>query len=187
MSEPIHRLFFALRPDAATAREIESAATALKASGRVRGRWLQPSKHHLTVHFLGNHAGRPTSLIEQACSAAQQVRGAPFEIELDRVETFGAHRQSPCVLRCSPDSDRSLEGLRAALGSALAGEGLGHLLEDRFTPHVTIAYVDGRLNEPITIRAVAWRVHEFELVESHGPTAQHEVLDRWTLREPETR
>ncbi|HET7062968.1 MAG TPA: RNA 2',3'-cyclic phosphodiesterase [Rudaea sp.] len=184
MSEPTHRLFFALRPDAAVAREIECAAASIKASGHVRGRWVQSSKHHLTVHFLGSHAGRPTSLIERAHGAAQRVRIAPFEIELERVETFGARRQSPCVLRCSPHSERPLEMLRTTLGEALADAGLARWLEQRFTPHVTIAYVDATLDEPITIPAITWRVQNFALVESHGATAQHEVLDRWPLRVP---
>jgi 2'-5' RNA ligase len=186
MSEPNHRLFFALRPDAQVARAIEFATAAIKASGRVSGRWVQPSKHHLTVHFLGNHAGRPASLIERARAAAQQVRLAPFEIELDRVETFGGRRQSPCILRCPLRSDRALEILRATLGYALADAGLAHWLEKRFTPHVTIGYVDRGLSEPIAIQTLTWRVQDFALVESHGPAAQHEVLDQWPLSEPGT-
>jgi len=184
MSETAHRLFFALRPDAAVAREIECAAESIKASGRVRGRWVQPSKHHLTVHFLGSHAGRPVRLIERAHAAAQHVRIAPFEIELGRVETFGARRQSPCILRCSSHSDRPLGMLHAALAAALADEGLARWLEQRFTPHVTIAYVDGILDEPITIPAITWHVQNFALVESHGAVAQHDVLDQWPLRGP---
>jgi len=183
MSEPIHRLFFALRPDAAAAGEIESAAAAIKASGRLLGRWVQPSKHHLTVHFLGNHAGRPENLIERARAAAARVRLAPFEIVLDRAETFGARRQSPCVLRCTPQSDGLLEALRAALGGVLADAGLARWLEKRFTPHVTIAYVEGTLSEPIAIPATAWNVQDFALVESHGAAAQHEVLAQWPLRD----
>ncbi len=184
MSEPIHRLFFALRPDAAAAHEIECAAASIRASGGVRGRWVQPSKHHLTVHFLGSHVVRPADLIERARAASQHVRIAPFEIELERVETFGARRQSPCVVRCSPHSDHSLEMLRATLGEALADEGLGRWLEQRFTPHVTIAYIEGGLSEPIAIPPIAWCVRGFALIESHGASAQHEVLDQWPLREP---
>ena len=186
MSEPVHRLFFALRPDAAVARAIECAAASIRASGRVRGRWVQPSKHHLTVHFLGTHVARPADLIERARAAAQHVRIAPFRIELERVETFGARRQSPCILRSSKQSARSLGWLRAALGGALAEAGLAHWLEQRFTPHVTIAYVEGGLSEPIMIAPIAWDVQGFTLIESHGATAQHEVLDQWPLRKPET-
>jgi 2'-5' RNA ligase len=186
MSEPIHRLFFALRPDPAVARAIECAAASIRASGRVRGRWVQPSKHHLTVHFLGTHAGRPADLIERARAAAQHVRIAPFQIELERVETFGARRQSPCILRFSKQSDHLLGWLRAALGGALAEAGLAPSLEDRFTPHVTIAYVEAGLGEPIAIPPIAWDVQGFTLIESHGATAQHEVLDQWPLRKPGT-
>jgi len=182
MSEPIHRLFFALRPDPAVARAIECAAASIRASGRVRGRWVQPSKHHLTVHFLGTHAGRPADLIERARAAAQHVRIAPFQIELERVETFGARRQTPCVLRCSSRSDRSLEMLRGMLGEALAAAGLARWLEQRFTPHVTIAYIEAGLSEPIAIAPIAWDVQGFALIESHGAAAQHEVLDQWPLR-----
>jgi 2'-5' RNA ligase len=182
----IHRLFFALRPDAEAGREIENTAATIKASARVRGRWVQPSKHHLTVHFLGSHAARPVNLIERARAAAQRVRFAPFDIELVRVETFGGRRQSPCVMRSSARSDRSLEVLRAKLGDALAEAGLEEWLEQRFTPHVTIAYVDGQLDESIEIPAIAWRVRDFALVESHGATARHDVLDQWPLSESGT-
>jgi 2'-5' RNA ligase len=74
--------------------------------------------------------------------------------------------------------------LRATLGQALADAGLARWLEQRFTPHVTIAYVDEGLSEPIAIPPIAWGVQAFVLIESHGATAQHEVLDQWPLREP---
>jgi len=186
MSASIHRLFFALRPDADAGREIESTVAAIKTGGRVRGRWVQPSKHHLTLHFLGSHAARPLDLIERARAAAQRVRLAPFEIELVRVETFGARGQAPCIVRCSAQSERSLQVLRAKLGDALIEGGLEAWLEQRFTPHVTIAYVDGRLVGSIEIPAIVWRVREFALVESHGATVRHEVLDQWALGEPGT-
>ncbi|HSE11426.1 MAG TPA: 2'-5' RNA ligase family protein, partial [Rudaea sp.] len=142
MIEQTHRLFFALRPDPPAAGEIERAAAVIKAGGRVRGRWVKPPKYHMTVQFLGNHSGRPADVIEKARTAAAQVRMTPFDVVLDHVATFGGHRRSsPCLLRCTPDSDNSVLALRSALGEALAGAGLAGLLEDRFTPHVTIAYV----------------------------------------------
>jgi 2'-5' RNA ligase len=186
MSASIHRLFFALCPDAEVGREIESTVATIKASGHVRGRWVQPSKHHLTLHFLGSHAARPLNLIERARAAAQRLRLAPFEIELVRIETFGARRQAPCIVRCSAQSDRSLEVLRAKLANALTEMGLEEWVEQRFTPHVTIAYVDGHLDGSIEIPPIAWRVRNFALVESHGATAHHEVLDQWALGEPGT-
>jgi 2'-5' RNA ligase len=74
--------------------------------------------------------------------------------------------------------------LRSKLTDALAGTRLAEWLERRFTPHVTIAYVDGSLDEPIEIPPIVWRVQDFALVESQGVSASHEVLDQWPLREP---
>ena len=182
MPEQIYRLFFALHPDASAAAEIERVVAALKTGGSVRGRWLNMQKHHATVQFLGTHAGRPGAIIEQARVAAAQIRLAPFEIVLDRVETFGGHRQAPCVLRFTPDSDKSVRTLHSVLGKALAAAGLAHVLEGRFTPHLTIAYVNRHLTEPIAVAPIAWRVRDFALVESHE--SRHAVLDRWSLPPP---
>jgi len=76
--------------------------------------------------------------------------------------------------------------LRDTLGEALAAVGLARWLEQRFTPHVTIAYVETGLSEPIAITPIAWDVHGFALVESHNATVQHEVLDQWPLHKPGT-
>lgn len=181
MPEQIHRLFFALHPDPLVAGEIGRAVAAIQAGGCVRGRWVKPPKRHMTVQFLGTHDARPERVVEQARLAAAQVRLAPFDVVLDRVETFGGHRRSPCVLRCTPDTDAAVRTLHSALGKALAMAGLAQLLEGRFAPHVTIAYVDGSLAKPIAIPPITWPVREFSLVESRGAETSHEVLDRWSL------
>lgn len=182
MRAQTYRLFFALHPDASAAGEIEHVVAALKIGGSVHGRWVKAQKHHVTVQFLGTHAGRPGAIIEQARGVAAQIRLAPFEIVLDRVETFGGHRQAPCVLRCAPDSDKYVRTLHSMLGKALAAAGLARLLEGRFTPHVTIAYVNRHLAQPMPVAPVAWQVREFALVESDE--ARHAVLDRWSLSPP---
>lgn len=184
MPEQIHRLFFALRPDAFVLDQVSRAVAAVKAEGSVRGRWLKPSKYHLTVQFLGTHDGRPERIIELARMAAAQVNLAPFDLVLERVDTFGGHRRPPCVLRCTADSDTSVQTLRTALGRALCAQGLAHLLEDRFTPHLTIGYAERRLPAPIAVAPIRWQVRQFELIESHGAEATHELLDRWSLQHP---
>ena len=109
--------------------------------------------------------------------AAAQLRIAPFEVVLDRVATFDGHRKSPCVLRCTPDSEQAVEALRSALGEALATARLADLLESsRFTPHLTIAYIDGSLAQPVAVQSIVWPVREFALVESHVRESRHEVL-----------
>ena len=181
MPGQVHRLFFALRPDTLVADRIARAVAAVNAEGSVRGRSVKPSKHHLTVQFLGTHDGQPARIIEQARVAAARVRLAAFDLVLDRIDTFGGHRRAPCVLRCTADSDASVQTLRRVLGEALVAEGLAHLLEDRFTPHVTIGYAERQLPAPIAIAPITWRVREFALIESHGAEASHVLLDRWSL------
>src|SRR5512144_2068594 len=112
MPEQIHRLFFALCPDAFVVDQVSRVVAAVEGDGSVRGRWVKPSKYHLTVQFLGTHDGRPARVIEQARLAAAQVTLAPFDLVLDHVDTFGGHRRPPCVLRCTAESDASVQTLR---------------------------------------------------------------------------
>lgn len=184
MPEQIHRLFFALRPDAFVVGQASRVVAAVEGDGSVRGRWVKPSKYHLTVQFLGTHDGRPARIIEQARLAAAQVSLAPFDLVLDHVDTFGGHRRPPCVLRCTAESDASVQTLRSALGRALRAEGLAHLLEDRFTPHLTVGYAERKLAAPIAVPPITWQVREFALIESHGAEATHALLDRWRLQHP---
>lgn len=182
MPEQIHRLFFALRPDAFVLDQVSRVVSALELERSVRGRWVKPSRYHLTVQFLGTHGSRPERIIELARIAAAQVSLAPFDLMLDHVDTFGGHRRPPCVLRCTAESDASVQTLRSALGRALCANGLAHLLEDRFTPHLTIGYAERKLPAPIPVLPIRWQVREFELIESHGAEARHELVDRWSLQ-----
>lgn len=181
MPEQVHRLFFALRPDAFVADQISQVAATVKDEAILRGRWVKPHRYHLTVQFLGTHAERPVRSIDQACVAAVQVRLEALDLVLNRIETFGGHRRAPCILRCTEESDTAVQALRTVLGESLAAERLAHLLEDRFTPHVTIGYVERQLPEPIAISPIPWRVCEFTLVESRGGANTHAVLGRWSL------
>jgi 2'-5' RNA ligase len=105
------------------------------------------------------------------------VRVAPFDITFDRIVTFRGRHQSPCVVRCTSESDVAIEALWRGLGAASSdvhAEAAG-----RFVPHLTIAYADRMLDVPIAIEPVVTRIKAFALVDSHD--AQHEVLARWTL------
>jgi 2'-5' RNA ligase len=181
MHSEIHRLFFALRPDSAIVPDIVRAVDTVKATKLIRGSWLAASKHHLTVHFLGDYPALSAAIVERAKSAAASVKFAPFEFVLDSASSFCGRRQSPCVLRCSPDSETALQSFWRELGEALIPTGLGALLERRFMPHLTIAYGDNVLAEPIPVSPIVWQVNEFVLIDSHVGRSNHEVLDRWRL------
>src|SRR4051812_7895113 len=109
MSCVSHRLFFALRPPAPVALVIEQVVTQLKAAGRVHGRWLDPAKYHITLHFLGTYEHFPDDVQARATAAAAHCTEQVQVVEFDRVATFARDRSPPCVLRCSPRTEASLQ------------------------------------------------------------------------------
>jgi 2'-5' RNA ligase len=176
-----HRLFFALCPPPSTVPEVERAAEAVKTAGVIRGSWLATDKYHLTLHFLGDHPALPGDLLERAKAAAVMVRSAPFQFALDNVSSFRGKWQSPCVLRCARETDVALRAFFRDLGDALTAQGLGHYVERRFTPHVTLAYGNNALTEPIAVTPIIWPVSDFVLIDSHFGKSHHEVLETWRL------
>jgi len=175
-----YRLFFALPPTVGVRAAIAAAAEAARASGAVRGRWVRALKYHLTLHFLGGHATRPEQAIDQALAAAGQLREPAFILDFDRIDSFKASARGPCILRCSPECEVPLRTLRGALGEGLAAKNLGELLEQRFAPHVTIAYGQVADGVPLRIEPIDWKVEEFALLLS-GPAAGYETLGVWPL------
>ena len=172
----MHRLFFALFPDPPALAAISRVAMRLQAEKVLRGRWMVPAKYHVTARFLGDHAD-PAAVIARAEAAAAQVRVVPFDITFDRIVTFRGRHQSPCVVRCTSESDVAIEALWRGLGDASSDV---REVAGRFVPHLTIAYADRMLDAPIAIEPVVTRIKAFALVDSHH--AQHEVLARWPLR-----
>jgi len=179
MPAQIHRLFFALRPDATLLAEIERSVQALKTSGCVRGRWLQPEKLHMTVQFLGDFAVAD-DIARLASHAAAGLHFAAFEFVLDRAETFPRKFNPPCVLRCAENAEAALQHFAHELGAALAAAGLAEFLESRaYVPHVTIAYAERELPKPVALAPILWRAQEFCLIDSVG--GAHNEIARWPL------
>ncbi|ENZ93528.1 2'-5' RNA ligase [Xanthomonas fragariae] len=119
------RLFFAVMADAHTAERAANIAEGLLQAGQVDGKPLGRERLHVTLHHLGDYAGGlPPSLLSRASQAAERVVLDAFDVELDRVGTFGGRRsQLPCVLR-GEDRVRGLHDLQGALGRQLARVGI---------------------------------------------------------------
>lgn len=186
MPSSVHRIFFAVVPDAQALRAIEAVAAELRASKAIGGRWTDPAKYHATVRFLGDHR-EPEALVDKARAAAAVVRQGAFAATFDRVATFGGRFQAPCVLRCTPQSDSCLEALWSALGDALTQQGIDSERDSRFMPHLTIAYADRRLAQPLRIDPITTAVGEFALVDSRVGAGTHSVIGRWPLCAPDDR
>ncbi|OOG38262.1 2'-5' RNA ligase [Rhodanobacter sp. C05] len=176
----VHRLFFALMPDAAICERLAAVAAGLKAARPgLRARWIHPDRYHVTLHFLGDHASLRPSLVDGAKAAADKVRATPFTWTLDTATSFRG-REPPCVLQgvetCEP-----LQQLWQALGKALALAVHGVRLERNFTPHVTLAYSHGAMLPELAVEPVTWPVTEFALIHHVVGQGAYQTLGRWPL------
>src|ERR1700756_2203657 len=96
---PMHRLFFALMPDAITRHDINHAAALVQQRHPgLRARWVKPERFHATLNFLGDFPAIPDQVVEKAIAAADHLRAAPFDWTLDYAASFRG-REPPCVLR----------------------------------------------------------------------------------------
>ncbi|WOB06202.1 2'-5' RNA ligase family protein [Piscinibacter gummiphilus] len=179
---PTDRLFFALLPDAPAAAAIAELANRLKAEHGLKGRPLATSRFHVTLHFFGDHVGLPHALVDGLAAAASALRFAPFDVVFDQAVSFpGRPRKRPFVLRGSEAGLAALMDFRRGLSEALVRQGLGELVDDTFTPHVTLLY-DGQLLPPQPVGPIVWRVNDFALVDSLIGQARHVPLARWPLQ-----
>ncbi|WP_115559768.1 2'-5' RNA ligase family protein [Xanthomonas arboricola] len=207
------RLFFAVMADAATAGLAAGIAEGLLQSGQVDGKPLGRERLHVTLHHLGDYAGGlPPSLVSRASQAAERVAMEAFDVEFDRVGTFGGRRsQLPCVLR-GEERVRGLYTLQGALGRQLAHVGRRSQLpcvlrgEERVRGLYTLQGALGRqlahvgiagdaqytphmtllyCNQTLPQRrcdALAWTVRDFALVRSFLGQSRYQIEGRWPLR-----
>ena len=176
----VHRLFFALLPDAATRARLAQAAQALKASHPgLRARWVSPARYHVTLHFLGDYALLRQDVVDAAMAAATELRMAPFEWVLHEAASFRG-RQPPCILRSSSVPE-PLQQLWQDLRRALVLVGQGRHIARSFTPHVTVAYSRAVLLDVTPIEPVAWLVERVALVHSVVGQQDYQVLAEWSL------
>ncbi|MET0335738.1 MAG: 2'-5' RNA ligase family protein [Rhizobacter sp.] len=175
------RLFFALLPDEATAQRVGALARQLKAEHGLKGRPLAVSRFHVTLHFFGDHPGLPQALVDGVSAAASALRWAPFDVTFDHAMSFpGRPRRRPFVLRGGDEGLSALMTFRRALSDAIERRGLGRLVAERFTPHITLLY-DDQLLPARPVEPLVWRVNEFVLIDSLIGLTRHVPLARWKL------
>lgn len=155
------RLFLALNLDPEVRRRIHAATHALRAA-TPDARWVDESKLHLTLKFLGE---QPETLVAPLSAALDQAAARSHELDLQ----FGAigafpNFRRPRVVWVGVAPDPKLELLHHDIEVACEGLGLG--VEGRpFRPHVTLARVDkddGALRQA----AKGLKVREVSVVDS---------------------
>jgi 2'-5' RNA ligase len=169
----VQRLFFGLWPDPAARQRLAALGAALQIPG---GRVVHPEDLHLTLQFLGPV---PAHRFEDVLAAAEQVDGAPFELQ---IASTGFWRR-PRIAWCAPlETPPALTALVAGLGRQLAV--VGYPPESRpYSPHVTLARKaraapSGPLPEPIR-----WLATSFALAASLSvpEPPRYKILRRWPL------
>jgi 2'-5' RNA ligase len=179
-SRASHNLFFALWPSDAVRAEITAAARQLRAESAPQGRWINPLRYHLTLHYLGNHAAIPPTLLALALAAGDAVHTAPFELVLDRAGSF-RNRDIPWWLGCD-EAPAGLQALWNAIAESFKTVGSDALDRSRLTPHVTILRDARTPLAPTPIAPIAWPVDGFVLIDSVlGAEAKYTELRRWAL------
>lgn len=170
------RLFFAIWPEPAALEVLAELRTTLRP--RVSGRWLSPSRYHVTLAFLGEVAG---TRMPELISMADRIRFPGFCLELDRWVWWPRSR----VLALAPRSP-PLELLHLAHGLTAGLARIGFEPERRdFRPHLTMAR-DVRLDPgalPLA-NTIALRFEQFCLVVSRPSPAgsRYEILRDWPLQ-----
>jgi 2'-5' RNA ligase len=174
----VHNVFFALMPDETTCGRTAQAVESLRARHVPQGRWLSPSRYHMTLHFLGTFSELPRERIDAACAAAAKVHLPAFDLVLDRAGHFP---KGIGWLGCA-QTGAPLQRLWEVLRRELAHVHVGVQGHSAFKPHVTILR-DAREALPAQpIEAITWPVREFVLVDSRlGERNEYRPLGRWPL------
>ena len=166
------RLFFAVWPEPAAARELARVGQAL--AELAGGKPVPAEKIHITLAFLGSLGAEETGA---AVLAAAGIEGAPIRMDVDQVGSFRRARVG-WAAPSRPGAD--LTALQAALAGELQRRGFR--LEDReFRPHATLVRKLAKAIPAAPIEAVEWRSRAFTLVESTGG-GRYEVRESWGLR-----
>ncbi len=182
MAGDAHNLFLALWPDAAVRGRLALAARAAIVANGLRGRPVDPARYHLTLHFLGRHAGLPQDVLARARAAAHEVSASAFTMRIDRVGCFRAARM-PLWLGCRQPPE-ALGALHAALAAALRRHGCAPAREGALVPHVTVLRDARPACAAALDRPVAWPVDDFVLVDSAiGSGSPYAVVSRWPLHQ----
>jgi 2'-5' RNA ligase len=174
------RLFFALLPDAEAAARIAALQSRLRAQFGLTGRAIATERLHVTLSHVGDYAGLPADIVEQARRAGEAAAAtAAFEVSFDRVMSFRRPRNLPFVMQ-GGDGLTAVKEFQRRLVDAMVRAGLGRVADKSFTPHVTLAY-DDRTVPDTPVEPIGWTARELVLVRSLLGKTTHIPLARWPL------
>lgn len=176
----MYRLFTAL-----SLPEVAADALAQLQSGVDGARWVAPENFHLTLQFMGETDKHGLADIH---SALQGVSAPAFDLTLSGCGFFGESK--PRALWVGTAANPALGHLQAKVATALGRAGFPGE-KRKFSPHVTLAYLNGAAPTAVASFAAShglfsfgpFPVGEFHLYLSHlgGEGSHYEILDSYPL------
>lgn len=170
-SPPCHRFFFALKPDAQTARRIDVYAESISGGARR----IALAHQHVTLAITGDYADYPDAVARHLAVAGARVAAAPFDLMLDRLKV-GYRSAALRPERRVP----ALAALQRRIAAEMAAQGMAMRPDWRFSPHLTLFYRDGAPEER-RLPGFVLRVESFALVHSLAGRTRHSEIGRWPL------
>jgi RNA 2',3'-cyclic 3'-phosphodiesterase len=177
-SATLHRLFFALLPSDQEREQLLEIAGSLHPAFP-GARWIRPQRYHLTLHYLGESAGRREPHVQAARAAASGLQAAPFTITLDHLRMLG-NPANPALTLAASATGTAMEVFWRTLQAALIRAGFKQHLSHSFVPHLTLGYVKPGQSDGI-VAPVTLRPQAYHLVHSVQGQEDYEVLGTWPI------
>lgn len=133
----VHRLFFAVRPDAKARLMAVDATQRQMDAQSLSGGLVAPERLHVTLHWLGDHGDVPHELLRRAKDAGATVAAAPFGVGFDCIGSLGRAGVGGLTLTGSVEL-KELRQFQRALATAMEASGIGQHIRKRFNPHVSL-------------------------------------------------
>ena len=174
---PVHRFFFAVMPDPATAVRIAGIAESMQSE---KDSPVGTERLHITLGSLGDFAYVPGATLVRARAVADRIDVPSFSVRFDKIISFnGRPGRQPLVLVGRAGLEKLID-LRRQLRGALKQEMGLRIDPASFTPHVTLLYGAQRPDEYRT-EPISWTVFDFVLIHSWLGKSRYDVLGRWPL------
>ena len=181
LRRPGHALFLAFRLGRDTAAQIADLTARLCRSFGLTNRPIPPSRLHMTVLPIGAGDTPPSPMvIARPSRALDSLAAAPFEITLDRLQSFRNRRASAPLVLAARQRHAGMISLQRGLRNAVRAQGLIPPRHEGATPHVTLTW-DRDLRLQREIDPITLRIHEIVLIHSHVGKSRHDTLGHWRL------
>ncbi len=152
------RLFIAVELDNKVKNKLEETIESLRRT-RARVKWVDSSRMHLTLVFLGNTPEEKLDLVKSSIDRSVS-REAAFECKVKGLGFFGSPRSPRIVWAGLSGQIDSLRRIRSSVESELTQAGIDFDRKD-FRPHLTL----GRVKSSKGARELAAQIEKMEGLE----------------------